>query len=318
MPIEVADATAPSPPQDTIAPPINQPIPETPPIEPEEPATLSSKEAPKVEYWDANVLVDGKQGMWRESGMTLKDTKQDIGGKDVNIPGVLTANETTDYLYRVDGKILDKPANIPGYDSPYPQNLPEDFVPPKKEEKVEETNKDKTSILKVGIHTDNPQEIILSDDIKALRDSKDEFDQKLYRILVNDGIDDFNRAIDAANFVSQQEYNRQSTALAQLDKFKDKDGYSLGQALAAGIKPETIEAAGFTKADVDASRKEAAYIKASPEEKFALLKKDGLIPSDAKFDKMNSDGTISYTVGQVTFADVSPKAPDLPNASLKL
>lgn len=95
------------PPEDTTQPP-----PEAPP-------------PPQVDYWDANTQT------WHQTGMALGDTQTNVGGQSVNIPGVISANQSTPMLYRVDGKILDKPPSIEGYDSPYPATLPEGYTPPK-------------------------------------------------------------------------------------------------------------------------------------------------------------------------------------------
>lgn len=156
-----------------------------------------------VEYWDAN------NQQWYKTGMKFEDKKTNIGGKEVNIPGIKTANETTPMLYRIDGVILEKPDKLrphEGYENTdYEGNLPA-VLPPgyKKKEKKEEKDapQSKTTgaaTIKVGRDTAKPDVIPLTDDLKALRDSKDPEDRRLYQILIGKGITAFNYEVTEFN-----------------------------------------------------------------------------------------------------------------------
>src|SRR3990167_275103 len=124
----------------TVDPETGQPIapvsdtrPSPQPEIPDELPAISEADIPEkpktIEYWDANVNIDGQQGMWRKTEMPVRDTR--------NVPGVITANRTTPMLYRIDGKILEKPEQLekfPGqeaeYESPYPAVLPPGYTTP--------------------------------------------------------------------------------------------------------------------------------------------------------------------------------------------
>src|SRR3990170_6316714 len=126
----------------TVDPETGQPIAPAadtrPPPQPEAPdglPTLSETEIPEtpetVEYWDANVQ------QWYKTEMPVRDTETRVGGTRMTIPGLVTANRTTPMLYRVDGKILEKPEKLEGflgretdYESPYPAALPSGYSTP--------------------------------------------------------------------------------------------------------------------------------------------------------------------------------------------
>lgn len=121
-----------SPPQDTWPADQEQPEPPDFPEQPQEPPPDTSR-PPVVEFWDAN------NRQWYKTEMGMQDTKQNIGGKEVSIPGVITANETQPMLYRVDGKILDKPDTLKGwagestdYETNLPAVLPPGYTPKEK------------------------------------------------------------------------------------------------------------------------------------------------------------------------------------------
>lgn len=104
------------------------------------------------------------------------------------------------------------------------------------------------------------------------------------------------RAVNAQAFIAQQAIKSQDDALKALAKYKTADGYSLSQAIADGVPLTTIKAAKFDDTAINSSMEDAKYIKASPEQKFAILQQGGHIPQDAKFLSQNPDGSISYTV----------------------
>jgi len=178
----------------------------------------------EVEYWDANV----SGGKWYKTELDLKDTKQNIGGREVSIPGVKTANETTPMLYRIDGKILEKPDNLrsftdepSSYESPYPATLPKGFKPKEKKEERKEGKGAKVETIKIGRATNKPDEIPLTDDLKALRDSKDPEDKRLYQTLIDKGITEFNFAVTEFN---AQQQNKELKAAREAKSAKTETG----------------------------------------------------------------------------------------------
>ncbi len=97
----------------------------------------------------------------------------------------------------------------------------------------------------------------------------------LFRTLVTEGYEAYNKAVQkerarqaTSRVVEQQEERK---AMGTLEDYKSGDSYRLAEALADGISPATIRAAGFTQEQIDAQGDEVKYLRSSPEEKFGIL-----------------------------------------------
>lgn len=95
-------------------------------------------------------------------------------------------------------------------------------------------------------------------------------------------------------FVEQAETRK--TAESAISQYKTDDGYNIAKALADGVSESTLKQAGFTQGQLDAQGDAVAYERAAPETKFKILQERGTIPKDAKLEKVEADGGISYSL----------------------
>ncbi len=103
------------------------------------------------------------------------------------------------------------------------------------------------------------------------------------------------KAAAASEFVSKAESKQQAKAQESLKKYKDKDGYNLADALAAGVSPSVIMAAGFTKQQIDEQKQAVKFLQATPEQQFIIMRAHGQVPKDAEFVEKDKQGNFVYT-----------------------
>jgi hypothetical protein len=112
---------------------------------------------------------------------------------------------------------------------------------------------------------------------------------------------------DSGKLLTPDKSEKQESALKQLSDYgNEKDGYDLGKAIAKGVSLSVLQDAQFNEAEIAQGQKDAEYLKADGQGRFKLLQSSGDIPSGAKFEGMDDDGTIRYTTaGTDNLVDVA-------------
>ncbi|MDP2729307.1 MAG: hypothetical protein Q8O55_02335, partial [Dehalococcoidales bacterium] len=142
-----------------------------------------------------------------------------------------------------------------------------------------EYSKPDTTVLKVGVRTDSPETIKRTAEIERLRQAN----PQLYKVLVNEGIENYERAISAQRFIAQQEGKRTGAQIREFEvKLKDA--------------PATIRTA-YEQGGIEAYNKAVDDYNRQIEQTHVKLP-DGSYVADADFKKMPAKYTdIGLTKG---------------------